>query len=36
VQQVHDPVLRTQALLREKLRPLFPYTRAVSYANTGK
>ncbi len=29
-------LLRTQALLRNKLEPLFPYARAVSYANAGK
>jgi hypothetical protein len=34
--KIDDPVLRTQALLRGRLRPLFPYTRAVSYANAGK
>lgn len=34
--KLDDPVLRTQALLKDKLRPLFPYTRAVSYANQGK
>jgi predicted Ser/Thr protein kinase len=34
--KVDDPVLRTQTHLREKLRRLFPYTRAVSYANAGK
>jgi hypothetical protein len=34
--KIDDPVLRTQALLKEKLKPLFPYTRAVSYANAGK
>jgi serine/threonine protein kinase len=31
-----DPVLRTQALLRERLQPYFRYTRAVSFANQGK
>jgi hypothetical protein len=30
-----DAVLRTQALLRGKLRPLFPYTRAVCFAFQG-
>jgi hypothetical protein len=34
--KIDDPVLRTQALLRGKLQSLFPYTRAVSYANAGK
>jgi hypothetical protein len=34
--KIEDPVLRTQALMRDKLGPLFPYTRAVSYANAGK
>jgi hypothetical protein len=34
--QIDDPVLRTQALLQGRLKPLFPYTRAVSYANQGK
>jgi hypothetical protein len=30
-----DPVLRTQALLRGKLKPLFPYTRAVCFGFKG-
>jgi hypothetical protein len=34
--RIDDPVLRTQALLQGRLKPLFPYTRAVSYANQGK
>jgi hypothetical protein len=34
--KIDDPVLRTQALLRQRLKPLFTYTRAVSYANAGK
>jgi hypothetical protein len=33
--EVGDMVLRTQALLRDKLRPLFPYTRAVCYGFEG-
>jgi hypothetical protein len=33
VRRGDDPVLRTQALLKEKLKRLFPYTRAVSYAH---
>jgi serine/threonine protein kinase len=31
-----DPVLRLQALLQTKLRPLFPYSRAVCFGNTGQ
>jgi hypothetical protein len=31
-----DPVMRTQALLRAPLRPLFPYTRAVCFAFQGE
>jgi hypothetical protein len=31
-----DPVLRTQALLQTKLKDLFVYTRAVSFAYEGK
>jgi hypothetical protein len=34
--KIDDPVLRTQALLRGRLRLLFAYTRAVSYANAGE
>ena len=30
-----DPVVQTQALLREQLRPLFSYTRAVCFAFKG-
>lgn len=30
-----DPVLKTQALLRTRLQGLFPYSRAVSFANKG-
>jgi serine/threonine-protein kinase len=30
-----DAVVQTQALLRDKLRPLFPYTRAVCFAFQG-
>jgi hypothetical protein len=30
-----DPVLRTQALLRGKLKPLFPYSRAVCFGFKG-
>jgi hypothetical protein len=30
---IEDPVLQTQALLARRLRPHFPYMRAVSYAN---
>jgi serine/threonine protein kinase len=33
--EVGDMVMRTQALLRDKLRPLFPYTRAVCYGFEG-
>jgi hypothetical protein len=33
---VDDPVLRAQALLRDELRPLFPYTRAVCYGFQGE
>jgi hypothetical protein len=32
-QQIDDPVLQTQALLRERLQPHFAYSRAVSYTN---
>jgi hypothetical protein len=32
---IHDPVLRMQALLQERLGPLFGYTLAVSYAIQG-
>jgi hypothetical protein len=34
-QGINDPVLRTQALLRGRLRELFPYTRAVCFSFTG-
>ncbi len=34
--QLNDPVLQTQQRIREKLQPLFSYTRAVSFANQGK
>jgi hypothetical protein len=34
--QSDDPVLRTQQRIREKLMPLFRYTRAVSFANQGR
>jgi hypothetical protein len=30
-----DPVLQLQALLQTKLRPLFPYSRAVCFGNRG-
>src|SRR5262249_49753837 len=33
---VNDPVLRLQALLREKLQPHAPFTTAVSFAREGK
>jgi hypothetical protein len=32
---VDDPVLQTQALLRTRLRDLFPYSRAVCFSNRG-
>jgi hypothetical protein len=31
-----DPVLQTQALLQFKLRPLFRYSRAICFGNTGR
>jgi hypothetical protein len=34
--RIDDPVLRTQRLLKEKLQPLCSYTRAVSFAFTGR
>jgi hypothetical protein len=36
VQQINDPVLQMQALLKGRLQPHFRYTRAVSFANGGK
>jgi hypothetical protein len=33
--KIDDPVLRTQALLKEKLQKHFPYTWGVSYASQG-
>jgi hypothetical protein len=35
-QRIDDPVLQTQVVLQERLRPYFAYTRAVSYANQGR
>jgi hypothetical protein len=35
VEQGSSPVLRTQALLRQRLGKLFRYTRAVTFANRG-
>jgi serine/threonine protein kinase len=35
-QTVEDPVWRTRALLRDELRPLFPYTRAVCFTFQGQ
>jgi serine/threonine protein kinase len=32
---IDDPVLQTQALLRTRLKELFPYSRAVCFANAG-
>jgi hypothetical protein len=34
--EVNNPVMRTQALLRDRLKELFPYTRAVSFGNKGE
>jgi hypothetical protein len=31
-----DPILQLQALLQTKLRPLFPYSRAVCFGNRGE
>jgi serine/threonine protein kinase len=36
VRRIDDPVLQTQAILRERLGPWVTYSRAVSYANRGK
>ena len=33
--QLNDPVLKTQKLIAERLRPYFPLIRAVSFANKG-
>jgi hypothetical protein len=35
-QRIDDPVLQTQVMLQDRLRPYFAYTRAVSYANQGR
>jgi hypothetical protein len=34
--RIDDPVLQMQALLKDKLRPYFTYTRAVSFACRGR
>jgi hypothetical protein len=34
-QAIEDPVWRAQALLRDNLRPVFPYTRAVCFSFHG-
>jgi hypothetical protein len=33
---IDDPVLAGQDLLKHRLGPYFPYTRAVSFANLGR